>query len=363
MAGLIEPDDFGLRCQPGDFWIDPWRPVHTALVTHAHADHARPGHDRYICAAACEPFLRLRIGANANITPVSWGEQLTLGDTRVSFHPAGHIRGSAQIRVEAGATGNGEVWVAAGDFKRQSDPTAEPFEVVPCDTFISEATFALPVYRWPDTATVGDDMLAWCQHNAEAGKVSVLFSYALGKAQRAMAELHQAAQRQSTELPGAVYLHGAAVPLTRAYEADSVELLPWSPASDLPNKRAESAAAARGSLVIAPPSAAGNTWLRRFGNPDNLDTAFASGWMRLRGIRRRRGYDRGFVLSDHADWPDLIRTARDTNASRILATHGYSETLARHLCTLGFDAAPLSTQYAGDDAELETAASDAEATT
>ncbi|GAB3672702.1 ligase-associated DNA damage response exonuclease [Salinisphaera aquimarina] len=333
MAAVIELTERGLYCAAGGFYIDPWRAVDRALITHAHADHARAGHDRYWAQAANRPILHQRLGRTIDLTDVDYGEPLRFGDAQVSFHPAGHVLGSAQIRVEV----DGEVWVASGDYKRDADPTCAAFEVVPCDTFITEATFALPVYRWQPTQVVAADIHAWWQANAAAGKTSVLFCYALGKAQRLLAEL--AAFSDST-----AYLHGALVPLTEIYRHAGVRMLPTEAVSAC-DKRHDFA----GDLVMAPPSAAGSRWMRRF---KRHDTGFASGWMRIRGNRRRRGYDRGFVLSDHADWPGLIRTIEQTGARRVLATHGRTDVLVAYLREQGIDAAPLATEYA-DSAEAQ----------
>jgi putative mRNA 3-end processing factor len=333
MPAVIELTDKGLYCAAGDFHIDPWRPVERALITHAHADHARSGHARYWANRESAPILYKRLGRDIELEPVEYGDMHAFGDARVSFHPAGHVLGSAQIRVEV----DGEVWVASGDYKRDADPTCAGFEVVPCDTFITEATFALPVYRWADTAVVAADIHAWWQANAAAGKTSVLFSYSLGKAQRLLAEL----ARFTDET---VYLHGALVPLTDIYREAGVDMLATEPVS-AQDKKADFA----GALVMAPPSAAGSRWMRRF---KHHETGFASGWMRIRGNRRRRGYDRGFVLSDHADWPGLIRTIEQTGASRVLATHGRTDVLVEYLRQRGLDAAPLTTEYA-DSLEAE----------
>lgn len=323
---IIAPTDKGLYCQAGDFYIDPWRPVKRALITHAHADHARSGHAHYWAVDRGAGLLRKRLGQQIHLTEVAYGQRLTFGQAQVSFHPAGHVLGSAQIRVEV----DGEVWVASGDYKRDVDPTCEPFEVLPCDTFITEATFALPIYRWASSASVAADVWRWWQANAAAGRTSVLFCYSLGKAQRLLAEL--AALSKAT-----AYLHGALVPLTEIYRQAGVELLATEPVS-AQDKSYDFA----GDLVMAPPSAAGSRWMRRF---KRHETGFASGWMRIRGNRRRRGYDRGFVLSDHADWPGLIQTIEQTGARRVLATHGRTDVLVAYLRERGIDAAPLATEY------------------
>ena len=331
MADLITLTPEGLYCPLGGFHIDPWRPVERALITHAHGDHARRGSGQYHGALSGLGLLRRRLGPEAVVEGHDLGAPLTFGETTVSFHSAGHVLGSAQIRIEAA----GEVWVVSGDYKRDPDPSCAPFEVVPCDVFITEATFALPIYRWDPIDQVMDGLLAWWDANAAAGRTSVLFCYALGKAQRVLAELGQRTDRP-------VFVHGAIDALLDAYRAEGVSFAPTVPVG--PRRKGESFA---GELIIAPPSAFGSPWLRRFGD---ASTAFASGWMRVRGNRRRRGFERGFVLSDHVDWPALLRTIEQTGARRVLATHGYSDTLARYLREIGLAAEPLQTLF-GDEAE------------
>jgi putative mRNA 3-end processing factor len=326
---LIKVTPRGLHCAAGDFYIDPWQPVARAIITHAHGDHLRGGSEDYYLAAAGAGLARLRLPADAAIHPLDYGQFLSFGDARVSLHPAGHVLGSSQIRVETA----GQVWVVSGDYKRDPDPTCDPFEVVPCDVFISEATFALPAYRWIDTPTVAREILAWWRENRRRGLASVLFAYALGKAQRVLAELHALTD-------DVVFVHGAVAGLTEVYRAQGVSMLETLPATV--SGRADYA----GALVLAPPSAAGSPWMRRFGDHR---TGFCSGWMRIRGDRRRRGYDRGFVLSDHADWPSLLRTCRESQAQRILLTHGYTDALCRYLREQGIDAAALRTEYGAEE--------------
>jgi len=328
---LIKATANGLVCEAGEFVIDPWEPAELALITHAHADHARPGSKRYIATPDSVALLQRRLGDNINIQAVNYNESIKLGNTSVSFHPAGHVLGSAQIRVEQAD----DVWVFTGDFKRDFDPTCLPFELVQCDTLITEATFALPVYRWQSGREVAAEIAHWWNLNIDANRPSVLFCYSLGKAQRVLAELMHFTDRS-------VFLHGAVAPLTQIYRDEGVSMLPTQQL-DLKEKRNYNA-----ELIIAPPGAAGTTWMRRF---KGTSTGFCSGWMRVRGNRRRRGYDRGFVLSDHADWPALIQTIKECGASRILTTHGQSETLVRYLRELGYDASELTTQFTGDDAE------------
>jgi len=328
-ADLITATAKGLYCAAGDFYIDPWQPVEHAVITHAHGDHLRGGSAHYYAAARGAAVALHRLPAGAVLKPLGYGESVQFGDTRVSLHPAGHILGSAQVRIERA----GEVWVVSGDYKRDPDPTCEPFEVVSCDVFISEATFALPVYQWTPADLVAREILEWWHANRARGAASVLFAYALGKAQRVLAELAKV-----TDEP--VFLHGAVAGLVDAYRAEGVVMLPTAPAT------VAKAASYSGALILAPPSAAGSPWMRRFGEHR---TGFCSGWMRVRGDRRRRGYDRGFVLSDHADWPSLLRTFRETGARRILLTHGHSDTLCRYLQEQGVAASALRTEYGAEE--------------
>jgi putative mRNA 3-end processing factor len=327
---LIEVRPEGLYCAAGDFHIDPWRPVPRAVLTHGHADHARSGSARYLAADAGLGLLRHRLGSDAPLHGLHYGERIGLGDTVVSLHPAGHILGSAQVRVEHA----GETWVVTGDYKRDADPTCVPFELVPCDVLITEATFALPVYRWDPTEAVARDILAWWDQCARRRIPAVLFCYALGKAQRLLAEL-----ARLTERP--VHLHGAMVPLVQVYRDAGVAMLPTLPVSESAKGRDFA-----GELVLAPPSAEGTPWMRRF---REASTAFASGWMRVRGNRRRRGHDRGFVLSDHADWPALVATAHECGARRVLATHGSTDALVSYLRETGIDASPLHRRSSDED--------------
>ena len=332
---LIEATARGLDCAAGGFTIDPWKPVRTSLITHAHADHARRVAEIYYASHASVPLLRKRLGDDIDLRGVDWGETLRFGDVDVSFHPAGHVLGSAQIRVERA----GETWVFTGDFKRDADPSCEAFELVPCDTFITEATFALPVYRWQPGETVAREILDWWRLMKASGRPAVLFGYSLGKAQRVLAELARLPDVPDEE----VFVHGAVDPLTEIYREAGIEMLPTVRVDPSRKTKVDYA----GRLVVAPPGASGSTWMRRFAG---ASTGFCSGWMRVRGNRRRRGYDRGFVLSDHADWPGLLRTIDETGASRVLTTHGQSSTLVRYLREeRGLDADELRTNYSSDD--------------
>lgn len=325
-ADLLSPTPSGLVCEVGAFVVDPMRATKVSVVTHAHADHARPGAEVVHCSAEGAAVTRRRVGDACRIVAHEWGEPFVLGDATVSLHPAGHIRGSSQVRVEAG----GEVWVVSGDYKREADPTCTPFEVVPCDVFVSEATFALPIYRWRPTAQVVGEIHDWWRQNADEGRCSMLFCYALGKAQRVLAGL-----AAHTDRP--IYVHGAVEPLTAAYRDEGVHMVETLPIGDRKD-------GFTGELVLAPPSASRTPWMRRF---KNVQTGFASGWMRVRGRRRGRGWDRGFVLSDHADWRGIVETALATGARRVLAHHGRTDVLVRYLRDRGIDAAALASARDG----------------
>ena len=328
------PDDLivqrpeGLYCPPGDFYIDPWRRVDRAVITHAHADHARSGHGHYLATAASEGVLRARLGAIA-LQPLAYGETVVHRGVRVSLHPAGHVLGSAQVRLEHA----GQVWVASGYYKVAPDPTCAPFEPVRCDVFITESTFGLPIYRWAPDATVFSEINTWWAHNAAQGRASVLACYSFGKAQRLLAGVDASM--------GPIVCHGAAEPINRAYRDAGVPLPQTTPAT-----RLDKATAGR-ALVLCPPGAMSGPWLRRFGD---YSDAFASGWMRLRGGRRRGGFDRGFALSDHADWPGLMAAISATGARRVIVTHGSVPVMVRHLTELGLQAQAFETQY-GDEQE------------
>jgi len=317
----------GLYCAAGGFHLDPREPVERAVITHAHGDHARPGSGAYLCAVESAPLLRRRLGPDAAIETLAFGERKRVGEIALSLHPAGHILGSAQARIE----GEGGVWVVSGDYKRQRDPTCPEFEPQRCDAFITEATYALPLFRWDEPASVAREVLSWWEGNAR--KASLLFCYVLGKAQRILAELAALTDRP-------VYLHGAIEPYAQAYRDAGVRLLPTKLVGD--------SRGLAGELILAPITARGTPWMKRF---RSFETAFTSGILRIRGTRRRRGFDRGFVLSDHADWPGLLRTIRETGASRVLATHGYRDALVRWLRESGLDAGPIGTAQPALDPE------------
>ncbi len=330
---VLRPE--GLYCPPGGFYIDPWRPVDRAVITHAHADHARPGHARYLAAAPGEGVLRTRLGP-ISLQTLAYGEPIDHHGVRLSLHPAGHVLGSAQVRLEH----RGRVWVASGDYKfmrggeGEIDPTCPPFEPIRCDVFITESTFGLPIYRWQPQREIFAGIDDWWRANAEAGRASVLFCYAFGKAQRILTGV-------DADI-GPIFCHGAVEPLNRAYREAGVRLPTTTLVSEVTDK-----SLFRRGLVLAPPSAAGSPWMKRFGE---YSDAFASGWMLLRGARRRRALDRGFVLSDHADWPGLHAAIAATGAPRVIVTHGQVPVMVRWLCENGLEADAFETEF-GDEAD------------
>ncbi|WP_060482774.1 ligase-associated DNA damage response exonuclease [Pseudomonas sp. NBRC 111119] len=320
----------GLYCPPGDFYIDPWRPVDRAVITHGHGDHSRSGNLHYLTAEPGAGILRSRLGKDINLQTLPYGERLLHHGVTLSLHPAGHVLGSAQVRLEY----QGEVWVASGDYKVEPDGTCTPFEPVRCHTFITESTFGLPIYRWPTQADIFAGINTWWRANSEQGKASVLFCYAFGKAQRILHGLDPSI--------GPILVHGAVEPLNRVYREAGVYLPETRYAGDI----ARNDPLLRKALVLAPPSAGGSSWMRRFGD---YSDAFASGWMLLRGTRRRRGVDRGFVLSDHADWPGLLWAIGQTGAERVMVTHGSVSVLVRYLMEQGLDARAFVTEYGEED--------------
>lgn len=318
MSDLIRATDRGLYCEAGDFYIDPRKGVERAVITHAHTDHARHGSQHYLCPRAGEHVLRLRLSGDARVSVLAWGEPTTYRGVTVSLHPAGHILGSAQVRVEH----RGEVWVVSGDYKTEADGTCEPLEPLRCHTFITESTFALPVFRWRPQAEVFAEIHAWWRENQHAGRTSVIFAYALGKAQRLLFNLDASL--------GPLVVHPTITPFLRAYRDSGVKL------PNVLRADPDVLKSIRGrGLVITPGSTSESRWLHKFGE---VATAHASGWMQPGSPRRPRGVERGFVLSDHADWPGLHETIRATGATRIGVNHGYEAELARWAQLQGLDA-------------------------
>jgi putative mRNA 3-end processing factor len=328
---LLSPTPAGLCCRPGSFHIDPTRPVERALITHGHSDHARAGHGAVLATAETLDLMRLRYGTDfaGTVQPVHYGERLRLGGVEVSFHPAGHVLGSAQIRLES----NGLRIVASGDYKNVADPTCAPFELVPCDVFITEATFALPVFRHGDPKAEIRKLMDSVALFPE--RAHLVGAYSLGKAQRVMALIREAGYDKP------IYLHGAMEAITRYYES-RVAL------GELRTVRDADKADLAGTIALCPPSALQDRWTRRF--PDPV-AAFASGWMRVRARARQRGVELPLVISDHCDWDGLTSTIAATGASDIWVTHGAEEALVHWCMTQGLQARPLHMIGYGEEEE------------
>ncbi len=322
---LVQVTPLGLYVPEGGFYIDPMRVVDRAVVTHAHGDHAKAGAGSYLSSARGEHVLRARVGTKAQIQTLAWGERVTIGGVTVSLHPSGHVLGAAQVRLEARVGGRTRVTVVSGDYKVQWDPTTEGFEAVKCDTFVTETTFALPVYRWRPPEVVFGEINAWWRENAREGLTSVILAYAFGKAQRLLASVDASI--------GFIAVHSTIADMNKAYALSGVAL-----PEVLTGDRA---VAARGKgLVITPSASQESGWIAGFGE---LSVGVASGWMQLGAARERQviGRGRGFVLSDHADWPGLLEAIYATGATRVLATHGHTSQLVRYLREKGLDAEVL----------------------
>ena len=333
MSRLLTFDGKGIYCPIADIHIDPWQKVSKALITHAHSDHARWGMGSYISTKDTVPILKHRLGKDISIYGVDFGEKLMINGVQFSFHPAGHVIGSAQIRVEY----KGEVWVVSGDYKTKDDGISGVFEPVRCHTFITESTFGLPVYNWDEQDVIFNKINNWWNANKNDGKVSLITAYSLGKAQRILQNVDHSI--------GKVFCHGAVENTNEVFREHGIKL------------KASSYAAAnisysdyQGSLVIAPGSAANSSWSKKF---KDFRLGAASGWMNVRGARRRRAADIGFVLSDHADWNQLNEAIAATGAEEIYVTHGFSDIFSKWLATQGYDAKVVKTAFEGEQESTE----------
>lgn len=329
---LIEFTESGLYCRQGDFYIDPWRPVNRAVITHAHSDHARIGSKHYLCHRFTAPLLKLRLG-DVNIQSLEWNEKITINNVQVSLHPAGHIIGSSQIRVSF----NDDVWVVSGDYKTEDDGISGVFEPVRCNTFISESTFGLPIYKWKKQEIIYEDIRQWVTGNMAAGKTPVLIAYSLGKAQRVL--------QCVSSVTNNIFAHGAIwnvhhALLTAGRNLPHIQrVTPEMPKEAYTN-----------SVIIAPPSADGTPWMKKF-YPYSIGVC--SGWMQVRGNVRRRNADAGFALSDHADWNGLLSAVKATGAEKVFVTHGFQSAFSRYLNENGILSAEVKTEYGGEEEEQE----------
>lgn len=324
-------NDNGIYCEPAGVYIDPWKPVDRAVITHAHADHSRWGMKHYLAHKYAIPVMKQRLGDDISTEAMDYGEVKTINGVKISLHPAGHIWGSAQVRLEY----KDEIWVVSGDYKLSDDGVAAPYESIKCHHFITESTFGLPVYRFPEPAEVHRDINEWWKVNRAEGRNSVLMGYALGKAQRIMKHLDASI--------GPIYTHGAINNVNQLYREAGGVLPEAQYIGDVDVKTV------KGAMIVAPPSAAGTPWIRKL---KPYRTAMCSGWMQLRGTRRRRNTDTGFVLSDHADWNELNKAVRATGAENVYVTHGYKSVYAKWLREeYGLNATEVDTLYTGDDTE------------
>lgn len=335
MQQLIEFTDKGLYCAPGNFYIDPWQPVDKAIITHAHSDHARAGNKSYLSHHLTKPLLQARLGDH-HYESIEWNEQVTINNVTVSLHPAGHIIGSSQVRV----TYNNEVWVVSGDYKTENDGISGAFEPVPCNVFITESTFGLPIYKWQPQLHIYESVCNWVIKNKEENKTSVLIAYSLGKAQRLLKALEP--------LQEIIYLHGAIDNMQQALQTTGITF----PAveritADTSKEKLKK------SIVIAPPGADGSAWMKRF---EPYATGVCSGWMQVRGNVRRRNADAGFALSDHADWDGLLSAIKETGAQKVFVTHGFQASFSRYLNENGILSAEVKTEFGNDDEEPVNAA-------
>jgi putative mRNA 3-end processing factor len=329
---LLTFTEKGIYCNAGDFYIDPWKPVAYAVITHGHSDHARPGNKYYLCHHFTKPVLQLRLG-EISVQSVEWGEPVFMNGVRISLHPAGHIIGSSQIRVEH----QGEVWVVSGDYKTENDGISGELEIIPCDVFITESTFGLPIYQWKPQQELFYDMQNWILSNRDKGNNSVLIAYSLGKAQRLLKGIE--------EISPSVYVHGAIwnihqVLLNAGFHLPEVKRV--TPDMTRDSFKAE--------VIIAPPSADNSPWMNRF-HP--YAVGVCSGWMQVRGNARRRNVDAGFAISDHADWKGLLSVVRGCGAKKVFVTHGFQSAFSRYLNETGIESAEIKTEF-GDEAEGET---------
>ncbi|SDS27700.1 ligase-associated DNA damage response exonuclease [Gramella sp. MAR_2010_147] len=328
---LLAFNDKGIYCEAADVYLDPWKPVDKAIISHGHADHSRWGHKKYITHHSNVPIIKHRLG-DIVVSGVEWNENFTINGVKFSLHPAGHIIGSSQIRVEY----KGEVWVFTGDYKTENDGVAVPYEPVQCDTFITECTFGLPAFKWTPQKEVFNDINNWWQQNQDDGRTSVLFGYSLGKAQRLLKHLDSSI--------GKIYTHGAIENMTEVLRAQID--FPETTKITRETKKEE----IKGNIVLAPGSAHGTTWIKKM---VPYVTASASGWMTFRGARRRRAIDKGFVLSDHCDWQGLLTSIKETGCEKVICTHGYTDIFSRFLREKGYDARTEETQYEGETGQLE----------
>ncbi len=331
MGNLISFTDKGLFCEQGNFYIDPWKPVDKAIITHGHGDHAYFGHKKYLCHIHTKPILQLRLGEN-NFQTLQWNEIVNINGVKISLHPAGHIIGSSQVKLEY----NGKIWVVSGDYKVENDNISGRFEPVKCNTFITESTFGLPIYKWKTQEEIYDNIVTWINRNKENGKTSIILAYSLGKAQRVLQAIKETTQT--------IFAHGAVFNMQQTLINAGWNITPVVRVTPETPKELLKAA-----VVIAPPSADGTPWMKKF---QPYAVGVCSGWMQVRGNARRRNVDAGFALSDHADWDGLLQTVKATGAEKVFVTHGFQSAFSRYLNEENIAiAAEVKTQYGNEDEE------------
>ena len=326
--GLLVHTALGLYCPKADVYLDPWKPVKKAILSHGHADHARWGSSSYLCTPTAAPVIKYRLG-DINLETLPFGEEKLINGVSFSFHPAGHILGSAQIKVSY----KGEMVVFSGDYKTANDGFSEAFEPVKCHTFITESTFGLPVYHWQDQKWVFNEMEEWCKNNRNNGQLSILYGYSLGKAQRILQGL--------PESVGPIFTHSTIEAVLNVMRNQGVSLKNTIPVNEHLTRTE-----LLNGVIIAPPAVQNSNWLKKF---EPIRNGVVSGWMALRGARRRRNADKGFVLSDHADWEGLNEAISLTGAENVFVTHGYTDILSKWLIDKGLNAHPLETNFEGDE--------------
>lgn len=318
----------GIFCIPGGFYIDPWRPVDLAVITHGHADHARWGMKKYLCHTFTAPILRSRISPDIAVETLNYNQPIYINGVKLSLHPAGHIIGSAQVRLEY----KGKVIVISGDYKLQNDGLATPFESVRCHEFITESTFGLPIYHWQSVDQQNEMLRQWVLQNQQKGKTSVFIGYSLGKSQRIMKAMEGIAP---------IYVHYSITKLNQAYESVGIQLPEWQPI-DL----REDVKHVDQNIVILPPALFDSKVIKKI---PHISDAICSGWMQIRGARRWRSADAGFAISDHADWNDLLTAIKATEAEKVYVTHGQTAVFAKYLNEIGIQAVELHTEFGNDE--------------
>lgn len=332
MQQLIDFTSSGIYCPLADIYIDPWKPVNKAIITHAHADHARIGNMMYLAHKDTVPLLKHRLGMYIEVQGIEYNETVNINGVNISLHPAGHIIGSSQVRIEY----KGEVWVVSGDYKLDNDGLSKPFESIKCDVFVTESTFGLPIFKWRSQQEVFNEINNWWASNTAEGKTSVLIGYSLGKAQRLLCNLDTGI--------GEIYAHSVIENINQVIRANGTYIPKVKMMDHLMEKKKLNKA-----LILAPPSYLNSPFIDKL---ERSSIAVASGWMDLRGSRRRRSVDRGFILSDHADWSQLKTAVKESGAKMIYVTHGYSSSFSRWLNENGIESKEVETKFQGELEEI-----------